>query len=258
MEKTMNRNRLDRTVLAIMVFFVISCATGNIKAQKQQAEALRNLGEVYYKQGDYTSALKEFLKSEALYPDDPFLQNDLGLTYKAKKRLDLAIEHFKKALEIKPEYAPAKNNLGTVYLDKKRWDTAITYFKEVSKNMLYATPHLALANLGWAYYNKKEYAISEKYYLKALDIEPKFINAQRGLSLTYIALGRIDEAREIIESAIKNYPKFAPLYNDLAKVYMLSHAYNKALEAYNKVIELAPDTAMASEAEKAVQRIKRY
>ena len=254
----MSRHRLDWTVLVMMVFCVVSCATANIKVQKRQAEALRNLGEVYYKQGDYTSALRELLKAEALYPDDPFLQDDLGLTYKAKKRLDLAVKHFRKALEIKPDYAPAKNNLGAVYLDKKEWDTAIKYFKEVSENMLYATPHIALTNLGWAYYNKEKYTLSETYYLKALDLEPKFINAQRGLGLTYIAMERIDEAVEILERAVKNYPKSAILYDDLSKVYVLSHDDEKALDAYHKVIELAPDTAMAKEAEKAAQRIKRY
>jgi len=242
----------------IIALYVVSCATANMDVQKHQGEAVRNLGEEYYKQGDYTSALREFLKAEALYPDDPFLQNDLGLTYKAKKRLDLATKHFKKALEFKPDYAPAKNNLGAVYLDKKEWDTAIKYFKEVSENMLYATPYIALSNLGWAYYNKKEYTLSETYYLKALDLEPKFINAQRGLGLTYIAMGRIDEAVKILEKAVKDYPKFAPLYDDLAKVYVLSHDDEKALDAYQKVIELAPGSPMAEEAERAIQRIKRY
>jgi Tfp pilus assembly protein PilF len=255
----MSRHRLDWTVLVVMAFYVVSCATtANMEVKKKQGEALKNLGEVYYKQGDYTSALRELLKAEALYPNDPYLQDDLGLTYKAKKRPDLAIKHFKKALEIKPDYAPAKNNLGTVYLDKKEWDTAIKYFKEVSENMLYATPHIAMANLGWAYYNKKEYTLAEAYYLKALDLEPEFINAQRGLGLTYIAMERIDEASEILERAVKNYPKAALLYDDLARVYVLSHEYEKALDAYHKVIELAPDTAMAKEAEKAARRIKRY
>ena len=32
----------------------------------------------------------------------------------------------------------------------------------------------------------------------------------------------------------------------------------KPLDAYHKVIELAPDSAMAKEAEKAAQRIKKY
>jgi len=254
----MSKHRLCWTVIVMMVFCVVSCATTDIKVEKKREEALRNLGEAYYRQGDYTSALKQFLEAEELYPDDPFLQNDLGLTYKAKKRLDLAVKHFNRALEIKPDYAPAKNNLGAVYLEKKEWDTAIKYFKEVTENMLYATPQLALANLGWAYYNKKEYGLSETYYRKALDIDPKYINALRGLGLTYIAMGKIDEGVEVLERAVKNYPKFALLYDDLAKAYMLSYDYEKALDAYQKVIELAPGSAMAMEAEKAVHKIKGY
>ena len=74
----MSRHRLDWAVLVMVVFYVASCATTNMEAQKKRGKALRNLGEEYYRQGDYTSALREFLKAEALYPDDPFLQNDLA------------------------------------------------------------------------------------------------------------------------------------------------------------------------------------
>ncbi len=253
----MSRRWFDWSVLVMLTFWVVSCSA-NLELQKQQGKAVRNLGEAYYQRGNYTAALREFLKAHALYPDDPFLQNDLGLAYKAKKRLDLAIIHFEKALEIKPDYAPAINNLGTVYLDKQEWDTAIKYFKEVKENMLYATPHLPLANLGWAYYNKKEYSLAERCYLEALDLEPRFINAMRGLGLTYIATGRIDEAAEILERAVKDYPEFAPLYFDLGKIYTLSHDYEKALHAYHKITELAPNTALAREAEEAARRIKIY
>jgi tetratricopeptide (TPR) repeat protein len=252
----MSRRWFDGYVLAMVVFGVLSCAT-NHELQKPQEEATRNLGEVYYQRGNYTAALREFLKAEALYPEDPFLQNDLGLVYKAKKRPDLAIKHFKKALKLNPDYAPAKNNLGTVYLDKGEWDTAIEYFTAVSKNMLYATPHLPLANLGWACYNKKEYALAERYYRESLDLEPKFFNAMRGLGLTYIAMGRVDDAAKILESAVKDYPNLALLYLDLGKIYSQSGDYEKALMAYQKIVELAPNSDLAEEAERAILNIKR-
>ena len=152
--KKMQTFRFGWTFLAVMAMCMVAC-TSNLQVRKQQGEAARNLGEVYFVQENYTEALKEFLKAESLYPDDPFLQNDLGLTYKAKKKPELAITHFKKALALKPDYAPAKNNLGTVYLDIGEWDEAIKYFKEVAGNLVYASPHVPLSNLGWAYYNKK-------------------------------------------------------------------------------------------------------
>ncbi|MGB6012050.1 MAG: tetratricopeptide repeat protein [Desulfobacterales bacterium] len=253
--KKMQTFRLGWTFLAVMAICTVAC-TSNLQVRKQQGEAARNLGEVYFRQGSYTEALREFLKAESLYSDDPFLQNDLGLTYKAKKKPDLAITHFKKALALKSDYAPAKNNLGTVYLDKGEWDVAIEYFKEVAGNLVYASPHLPLSNLGWAYYNKKAYEQAEKYYLEALEIAPKFINALRGLGLTYMAMGKVPEGIEVIEIAVKEYPRMGLLYFDLATAYTLLHDYESALKAYKKVDELAPKSALARQAERAVQKIK--
>ena len=237
-----------------LVFFLASCAA-NLEEIKSQEEASRNLGEAYMGQGDYTAALREFLKAEKLYSKDPYLQYDLGLAYMAKEKIDLAIDHFKKAVEIKPDYAPAKNNLGTAYLAQKKWDDAIACFKEITGDLLYATPHYPLSNLGWAYYNKKEYRLAEKYYQDALKIEPGFAIALRGLGKTYIAMGKIPEAVAVFEKAVKNSPRFAELYFDLANAYRLSREYKKALDAYSKVIELAPDSPLAVEARKEAEKI---
>ncbi len=244
------------TISLILIFGSFSCA-GNLEMQKKQAKTSRNLGEAHYRQGNYPEALGEFLKSETIYPGDPFLQNDLGLTYMAMKQMDLAVKHFKKAIEIKPDYAPAINNLGIAYLNKKEWDTAIRYFKEVTGNLLYVTPHFALSNLGWAHYNKKEYELAEKFYLKALEINPKFINALAGLGKTYTAMGRGSEAVAILEKAVKDYPRSGQLNLELARAYAISGEYEKALTAYENAVELAPDSALAREAETEAQKIRK-
>jgi tetratricopeptide (TPR) repeat protein len=246
-----------RPVVIILIFSVISCAA-NLEMQKKQAKASRSFGEAYYRQGNYPAALGEFLKSEKLYPGDPFLQNDLGLTYMAMEKMDLAVKHFKKAIEIKSDYAPAINNLGIAYLNKNEWDTAIRYFKEVSENLLYATPHFAFSNLGWAYFNKKEYDLAEKFYLKALEIKPEFITARVGLGKTYIAMGRSSEAVITLEKAVQDYPRWGQLYLDLAQAYALSGEYEQALEAYEKVAEYSPDSALSRKAEKEARKIKQF
>ena len=245
------------TVSLILILGGVSC-TANLEMRKKQANASRNLGEAYYREGNYPEALGEFLKSETLYPGDPFLQNDLGLTYMAMKKMDLAVKHFKKAIEIKPDYAPAMNNLGTAYLDKKEWDNAIRCFKEVTENLLYATPHFPLSNMGWAYYNKKEYALAEKFYLKALEIDPKFINALAGLGKTYIAMGRGSDGVATLEKAVKDYPRIGQLYLELARAYTVSGEYKKALDAYEKAVEFSSDSALAREAETEAQQIRKF
>jgi tetratricopeptide (TPR) repeat protein len=48
----------------------------------------------------------------------------------------------------------------------------------------------------------------------------------------------------------------ALLYFDLATAYTLLHDYERALKAYNKVVELSPGSAFAREAEKKAAKIK--
>ena len=241
--------------LLLFIFFIASC--GGAQLRKEQAEASRKLGEAYIKDQNYTYALRELFKAEELYPDDHILQNDLGIAYRMKGKADLAIRHFKKALKIKPDYAPAKNNLGAAYFDKKDWDAAIACYKEVAGNILYATPHFPLNNLGRAYYEKKAYKLSAKYYLEALEMEPKYVPALQGLGQTYIAMGRISEAVEALESAVKKAPEYARAYCYLGKAYRLSRKYNNAYAAYNKVLSLVPGTPLAAEAEKEIKKMKK-
>jgi tetratricopeptide (TPR) repeat protein len=70
-------------------------------------------------------------------------------------------------------------------------------------------------------------------------------------------MGKIPEAVAVFEKAVKKYPRSAASYFYLAKAYSLSGEYKKAIKAYNKVIELAPDSAIAREAEKETEKISK-
>jgi tetratricopeptide (TPR) repeat protein len=235
--------------------FLAGCAPN--QNLKKQGESSRNMGEAYMSQGNYTLALKELLAAEKLIPDDPFLQNDLGLAYKGKDRLDLAIQHFKKALALKPNYAPAMNNLGTVYMEQQNWDEAIVCFKSITEDLLYATPHYPLSNMGLAYYHLKNYDLSAKYYQKALRVEPKFLPAIRGLSRTYQAQGKPGEAIDLLENSVSLLPKSPELYSELGAAYTASKKYPAAAAAYGRVLELSqPSTPLAREAQRAIDDLR--
>jgi len=246
----------------IIVFCLVSCRA-NLEVRKKQEEASRDLAEVFIGQGDYTSALRELLKAEKFYSEDPFLQNDLGFVYKEKEKYDLAIKHFKKALELKPDFMPAKNNLGTAYLAKKDWDAAIACFEEIIDDLLYTTPQNPLFNLGLVYYQKKDYQNAEKYFLDCLKYykdgfqkDPTYIKALYHLGQIYIESERIPEAIGVLEKAAEDAPESAQLYFSLGNAYVLANDNEKAFHAYNKVIELAPDTPLAREAGKKAALIK--
>ncbi len=243
------------TLSILWIFSLFACAGAQAK-RKKQAQVTRTLGEAYLQQGNVTEALRELLKAEKLNPNDHLLHNDLGLAYMAKQRLEKAEFHFKKAIDLRSEYAPAKNNLGTVYLAKKDWDAAIAQFQTVAGDILYATPHYPLTNMGIAYYNKKDFGNAERYYQDALDLQPDFGLALRGLGKTYIALNKLPEAVATLEKAVKTAPQSADLQMDLASAYHMQGQTKKALFAYRKVTSLAPDSLLAETAQREIIKIQ--
>ena len=242
-------------VSILWIFSLFACAGTQAKRNKQ-AQVTRALGEAYMQQGNITEALRELLKAEKLNPNDHLLHNDLGLAYMAKQRLEKAEFHFKKAIDLRTEYAPAKNNFGTVYLVKKDWDAAIAQFQTVVGDILYATPHYPLTNMGIAYFNKKDYVNAEKYYREALDLQPEFRLALRGLGKTYIALNKLSEAVSTLEKAVKTAPQHADLQMDLANAYHMQGQTKKALFAYRKVTSLAPDSPLSETAQREIMKIQ--
>lgn len=242
--------------LSILWIFLCMACTGTQEKRNKQAQVTRTLGEAYLQQGNSTEALREFLKAEKLNPSDHLLHNDLGLAYMAKGRLEKAEFHFKKAISLRNEYAPAKNNLGTVYLAQQNWDAAIAQFQTVAGDVLYATPHFPLTNMGIAYYHKKDYAKAEEYYLEALDLQPEFGLALRGLGKTYIALNKLSEAVSTLEKAVKTAPQSADLQMDLANAYHMQGQTKKALFAYRKVTTMVPDSPLAETAQREIIKIQ--
>jgi type IV pilus assembly protein PilF len=253
----MKRNLVIWIACVVLMMFVASCKTTDNEANKKEAKATRRLGEAYLHQGNYAAAMKEFRKAEKKYPDDHILQYDLGLLYYRREKFDEAIVHYKKALEISPDFGPAMNSLANAYAGKKDWDQAILYYKKVVNDMLYATPYFAYAGLGNAYYYKGNLERSEKYYLKALSIKPDFVTALQGLSETYLAMGRIPEAVEKLEKAVRLLPENAALHFQLARAYRLALAFKKSYRSYLKVIQLAPESPLAEQAEEEAIEVKK-
>lgn len=248
----------------IIVFFIIltlipSCTSTKVDSRQLKiAYATRDLGEAYMAQKNYTAALKELLNAEKIIPEDPFLHNDLGLTYMAKKHFELAEKHFNQALLLKPDYIPAKNNLGSAYLKQKKWDQAIICFKEISGNMLYATPHFPLSNIGWAFIGKGDYKSAEHYFYKSLEELPYFVNAVHGLATIYLNTSRTRQALALLKKATSKVPEAAILHADLAKAYSASGQHSKARRSWETVISLAPESRLAQEAEKSIYKNKAY
>lgn len=253
----MKKVLLTGICLLVPAILLAGCAFNKDNASKERAEASRNLGEAYMAEGNYTKALRELLQAEKMNPDDPYLQNDLGLTYLAKNDPKEAVDHFKQALKLNPDYSPARNNLGTAYIALEEWDQAVECFTLVKDDLLYATPYFPLTNLGYVYYRKKDYGTAEKYYKEALEMKPDFAKAFHGLGQVYLDSGRYEQAIGKLQHAVELAPKAAPIYLDLGRAYEKVNEYDKALDSYKKAAAVAHGTALAEQAEAAINNLHR-
>ncbi len=235
-------------LLSALIFF--GCVNRDKKptVDTNQANALRVLAEAYVAEGKFRPALHELRKAEAADPNDADIQHDLGLVYLALRQPELAAKSFKRTLDLNPDYVVAINSLGACYMAMNRWDEAIPWFEKILDKLIYATPQFPYLNLGWCYYNKREYEKSVKAYKTALEFDPEFPKAWRGLGRTYAAMGRMDEAVKALNKAVTEAPGFVYAWADLAAAYRKIGQTKKAREALSKIIELAPDSPDAKKA----------
>ncbi len=252
-----------KAALCLLLIFIWGCAgTGN-QEKINASRARRNVGQAYLVQGNFTAALRELLQAEALNPNDPVLQNYLGLAFRGKERPNLAITHFDKALELMPSYASARNNLGETYLKLQAWDKAIAVFDVLSEDILYSTPHFADLNLGWAYFNTQNFTTAQAHYQKVLSFYqggiPKDINyvkALRGLGRCAQTQGDWATAKNYFQKGLALAPNFVPLYLDMGRLWKAAGQPAKARESFVRVTTLAPDSDLGRQAETELMQLK--
>ena len=182
-------------------------------------ESERNESQLHYDMGvqmqveQPQNALREFDQSLALDPDFPEANNAKGvMLHVVFGRHEEAIAFYKKAIEVRPTFSDAKVNLANVYLDQKRFDDAIALYSEALNDMLYATPYVAHANLGWALYKKGDAGKGVSHIKSALTINPRFC-------LGYRNLGTINEEQGNVNEACHQFAKFREMCPDVADAY---------------------------------------
>ncbi|HXG31171.1 MAG TPA: tetratricopeptide repeat protein [Thermodesulfobacteriota bacterium] len=154
-----------------------------------------------------------------------------------KDPLSKAIRLFQKAYE---------------YQMNGEYELAVEYYKRSIE--AYPTAE-AYTFLGWTYsfQGKLHEAIAE--CKKAIETDPDFGNPYNDIGAYLIELGRYDEAIPWLEKAMvaKRYePRHYPHFN-LGRVYLIKGMVKKALEEFQKALEISPDYPIAKE---AIDRLK--
>jgi len=101
---------------------------------------------------------------------------------------------------------------------------------------------------GINHFNRANARESIRFFEKAIEIDPEFASAYRNLSITYGGLGYRAERKKYLQKAMELSDRISERerYRIEAEFYSYSEkTYDKAIEAFNKLLQLYPDAGYA-------------
>jgi CHAT domain-containing protein/tetratricopeptide (TPR) repeat protein len=243
----------------------------------ENADIYYSLGMVNEAKGNYTQALKHYLKDMKMcidyygeyHPKVAYTFNATGIVFFRQGKYEMAEDAFQTSLDILKRYfkdknldiAYAYNSLGLIFLNKSQYDLAIDYFNQAlaklpdnSLNYNTMLPDL-YNNLGNAniYQGNLEKAL--EYHQRALDarvqkygkIHPQVAMSYHNIANIYLADGDYEASLSFLQKALdinkliypENHMTIANAYKMIASVYAALENQDQAVDYYNRAIIMA-------------------
>lgn len=237
-------------VLVCLTAFLLSACT-HTPGRRQQSEMFLNKGVAYLQAGQYTAALKELLEAEKHHYSNPQIHYYLAMSYHGKNMNDKAIEELQIAVSLGKNYSEAHNYLGVLYSERGLWDKAIEEFQKAAANPLYDTPEMALYNMAWAYYCKKDYTMALAKYQETLKVAPftrLWPQVEKNVGLIYFDQLDFPTAINHFKKSVELSPNFVDSYFLLGESYLKINDKINARKAFQAVVDLAPQSAFGQKA----------
>lgn len=222
-----------------------------IEADAQNADAYNMLGLIALKQAfDYeaqaetTSCLKG--------SDEQMVRSE------ENRKLREAQLQFRKALELRPSFPEAWNSLSAVALLLQAWDDAIVDAENALKDATYGQPVFARANLGWAFFHKKDLQNAWKELYEAVARAPAFCVGRYRLAKVYLERGETEQAIDAIDPLIAD-GKRCPVQEAFLLAGMLYERRKdsaKARDLFRACADMAPRSCVAEECRRYAQMIQ--
>lgn len=156
--------------------------------------------------------------------------------------------------------------LGTRYLDNQMYGEALDAFQNAiavypaNQNLYYyvgvCAGYLAEAALDYTasgdLSERERYLnLAESAYLRAIEIEGRFVRALYGLSVLYVfEMNRSRDAIPYLETALSIETKHIDAMFVLARAYYTTEQYQKAIDMYDTILETTTDKKLKEDAER--------
>ena len=222
-----------------------------LQADPENADAYNMLGLIALRQGhDYVAQLESASCLKGMDAE--------AVRAEAQVKFKEASKNLYKAVELRPEFPEAWNNLSVAECQLQSWDEAILAAESALKYATYATPEMARANLGWAYYQKKDFQRAWKELHEAVSRAPGFCVARYRLAKVYVDRGEIDQAADALAPVISDV-KRCPIQEAQLLGGLLNERKREtaaARELFQRCVDMAPRSCIADECRRYAKLIE--
>jgi predicted TPR repeat methyltransferase len=210
----------------------------SIKLYPNNASVFNNIGNIFYKFNELQEAKKYYQKAIAIKPDYPDAHCNLSLVLIKQNSPQEAISHLEIAIQLQPNHDLAHQQLAYLLQLQGKLDQAIYHYNLSLKN----NPHniLALHNLGVILVQKEKYDEAIPHFKSVLELNPEHQEALYNLSSIFLLQQKPTESLPFLLCLTQLNKDFDTYYN-IGVIYMNLGRLNDALDYLNEAIKMRPN-----------------
>lgn len=205
-------------------------------------EPLVLMAQIHYdarQYGESVSILNGVVRRE---PDVGLHHHLLGLAQVAGNDVRSGADSFQMAIILDPNLTASRRMLAVALKRLERYDDAVQVLKaalQFERRQGRKVPKLQLT-LADVYEAMKLYDYARSTYERVVKTQPNNTDALAGLGRTMRLTQRLEEAIDVLQSAIRRHPKNGSLHHELGMAYRDFRMPPEAVEMLQKAIGLAP------------------
>jgi len=183
----------------------------SISIKQEDKKVIFGIGKCYLMLGNYDEALKYYYKGIKIDPSNLSALLDIAIIYEKKGKIEKAKEILNYLIE--KEYQPAFVFLGNIYFKNGNYDISEKFFLKAIE--LNREDNISLKFLSKIYIMKRDFNKAVYYLEKVSKLEPENLDCLNDLAISLNEIGKKEKAIKILKDILKKNPNYKPAKQNL-------------------------------------------
>ncbi len=171
-----------------------------VSLDSSYVDAMIGAADILMNSGNAPVAIKRLQSQIEAIPDNAKLHNALGCAFRMTDNDNEAQANFERAVLLDPNYTLARKNLAIIQIRNRDLEDAVLNLETVIEETPDQADVYNYLALAYVYQHKPNEA--EKWFLKAISVDDKYLTAVENLAFHYELGGDLVKAKKYYEKAV--------------------------------------------------------